>query len=116
MDGSCTFFLNTILDALNDCLYLCGVTYIRCSLSEKIREFSFCRIKDGELFGIDQTFWDTPFTRKAPIEPRGHHLHAQRPVRSSSIMRSSMISGIKGIEKRHNTVASRAGQVSPRNT
>ncbi|CAK9808197.1 Carcinine transporter [Anthophora quadrimaculata] len=69
---------------------------------------------DGELFGIDQGFWDTPFTKKKPpLEPKGHHLHAKRPVSRADLLRSSMISGRKGNVKRYGEMKRRASQVSP---
>lgn len=53
------------------------------------------------MFGIDQIFWETPLTRKKPLEPVGLHLHAKRPVKRPDLLRSSMISGVKGIKRRH---------------
>lgn len=54
------------------------------------------RFKDGELFGIDQTFWETPFTRRTPLKPKGHHLHAKHPASRPGMLRSSMVSGYLG--------------------
>ncbi|XP_076165331.1 organic cation transporter protein [Ptiloglossa arizonensis] len=62
---------------------------------------------DGELFGIDQKFWETPFTKKEPLEPTVHHLHAKRPATRPSIMRSSIISGFLGNRRRLSAARSR---------
>ncbi|KAG7200650.1 hypothetical protein KM043_001206 [Ampulex compressa] len=63
---------------------------------------------DGELFGIDQTFWETPFTRKrGHLEPKGHHLHAKRPISRGDLLRSSMVSGYLGNQRRIKAVEDR---------
>ncbi|KOC60999.1 Organic cation transporter protein [Habropoda laboriosa] len=66
---------------------------------------------DGEIFGIDQSFWETPFTKKKPLEPKGHHLHAKRAASRPDMLRSSMISGRKGNVRRYGEVKRRASQV-----
>ncbi|XP_017878090.2 organic cation transporter protein [Ceratina calcarata] len=68
-------------------------------------------LMDGELFGIDQMFWETPLTKKKPPEPKVHHLHAKRAVSRPGMLRSSMISGHKGIERRHTQMKRRASQM-----
>nr|XP_031825737.1 organic cation transporter protein-like [Nomia melanderi] len=66
---------------------------------------------DGEVFGTDQSFWDTPFTRKRPRTPQGHHVHARRPVRRPELLRSSMISGYLGDSKRFSVLYQKAGGI-----
>ncbi|XP_012136352.2 organic cation transporter protein [Megachile rotundata] len=68
-------------------------------------------IMDGEFFGIDQSFWDTPFTKKKHLEPVGHHMHAKRPFFRPEPMRSSMVSGYLGNRKRLAAVKARASQI-----
>lgn len=71
----------------------------------------FC-IQDGELFGIDQTFWETPFTKKwQPAEPKGHYLHAKKPILRPATLKSSMVSGHLGNLRRHQIVSARAEQI-----
>ncbi|XP_031370950.1 carcinine transporter-like [Apis dorsata] len=66
---------------------------------------------DGELFGIDQVFWETPLTRKKPLEPVGLHMHAKRPTRRPDLLRSSMVSGFRGMERRHTKILEKVGEV-----
>lgn len=74
--------------------------------------FSF---QDGELFGIGQTFWDTPFTRKQePVESVSHHLHAKRPASRDAVLRSSMVSGYLDNIKRYETVLAKVEQNNDR--
>nr|XP_034179644.1 carcinine transporter-like [Osmia lignaria] len=77
-------------------------------LPETLMEQMPQTLLDGELFGIDQSFWETPFTKKEPLEPRGHHLHAKRPFVRPEPMRSSMISGAVGNRRRIAAIQQRA--------
>lgn len=70
-----------------------------------------CFTKDGELFGIDQIFWESPLTRKKPLEPVGHHLHAKRPSRRPDLLRSSMVSGYRGMERRHTRIREKVSEM-----
>ncbi|XP_076677600.1 organic cation transporter protein [Andrena cerasifolii] len=80
---------------------------------------------EGELFGVEQSFWDNPFMKKRkPLESRGHHLHAKRPASRPGMLRSSMISGILSNARRRSTIQERvsmmmqngASSSAPRNT
>ncbi|XP_015439318.1 PREDICTED: organic cation transporter protein-like [Dufourea novaeangliae] len=76
-------------------------------LPETLMEQLPQNLTDGELFGINQSFWDTPFTRKKPPEPRGHHMHARRPASRPALLRSSMISGSLGDSRRISVIQSK---------
>ncbi|CAL7937886.1 unnamed protein product [Xylocopa violacea] len=90
----------------------CAFTAVLCLfLPETLMEQLPQSMMDGELFGIDQTFWETPFTRRQPLEPKLHHLHAKRAASRPDILRSSMISGYKGVRARHEQMKHRASQV-----
>ncbi|EFN82543.1 Solute carrier family 22 member 5 [Harpegnathos saltator] len=81
-------------------------------LPETLKEELPQNLLDGELFGIDQTFWEIPFMRKRrPSEPKGHYLHAKRPVSRPALLRSSMLSGHLGNLRRHQAVRARAEQI-----
>ncbi|XP_076759799.1 organic cation transporter protein [Xylocopa sonorina] len=93
----------------------CASTSLLCLfLPETLMEQLPQSMMDGELFGIDQTFWETPFTRRRPLEPRVHHLHAKRAATRPDVLRSSMISGYKGVRTRHGQMKQRASQVAHR--
>ncbi|XP_076650270.1 organic cation transporter protein [Halictus rubicundus] len=62
-------------------------------------------LEDGEVFGIDQKFWDNPFVRKKRSHPEGHHVHAKRPTLRPDVLRSSMISGRLGYKRRRQTAS-----------
>ncbi|XP_032681670.1 organic cation transporter protein-like [Odontomachus brunneus] len=81
-------------------------------LPETLKEELPQNLLDGELFGIDQTFWETPFTKKRqPPEPKGHYLHAKRPVSRPAVLRSSMVSGHLGNLRRHQAARARAEEI-----
>ncbi|XP_076295140.1 organic cation transporter protein [Lasioglossum baleicum] len=65
-------------------------------------------LEDGEVFGIDQKFWENPLTRMKRSRPVGHHVHARRPISRPALLRSSMISGPLGYGKRVDTIKKKA--------
>jgi len=94
-------------------------TSIRLIPSLKGRDFSqcslhLCIVQDGELFGIDQSFWETPFTKKEPVEPVKHYLHAKHPVIRGSVLRNSLVSGHVGNLKRYEAVKAKVKEYRDR--
>ncbi|XP_033300362.1 carcinine transporter-like [Bombus bifarius] len=102
---SSEFMYNLPMIILGTCCIFAGSLSL--FLPETLMEQLPQTMMDGELFGIDQTFWETPLTKKKPPEPMVHHLHAKRPVKRPAILRSSMISGYIGNVRRHTLIQRR---------
>ncbi|XP_054008856.1 organic cation transporter protein-like [Hylaeus anthracinus] len=103
---------NLPMTLLGTTCFVCGLVCL--FLPETLMEQLPQTLLEGELFGIDQTFWETPFTRKEPLEPIGHHLHAKRPALRPAILRSTMISGYVGNESRILSTQEKAALASDR--